>query len=103
MVPYVMFILMIINLPCYVTLTLSWGYTEGTSTTSVIIIHQLEDKLRIHSQYLQFLSNLNLLNRVRKYTSKSPYDTVFPLMFKKYVEVYEIISTSVMKNLSLTA
>ncbi|EDV29152.1 uncharacterized protein TRIADDRAFT_52740 [Trichoplax adhaerens] len=44
-----------------------WAHSltpEGTSTSSVIIIHQLEDKLRTHSHYLEFLSNLNLLSRV---------------------------------------
>ena len=36
----------------------------GTSS-SVIIIYQLEDKLKAHSRYLQFITDIGLLDKVR--------------------------------------
>ena len=35
------------------------------SSSSVIIIYQLEDKLKAHSRYLQFITDIGLLDKVR--------------------------------------
>ena len=42
------------------------GLSESFSgSSSMIIIHQLQDKLEAHSRLLQFLSDVQLLNKVR--------------------------------------
>jgi len=40
----------------------------ATSSMSLILIHQLEDKLKAHDLYLCFLKNVNLWSRVCLYS-----------------------------------
>ena len=50
----------------------------AASSVSLILIHQLEDKLKAHDLYLSFLKNVDLWSRV--------YRSVFVIRTGPYVE-----------------